>query len=150
MPINGRDKWKKSDSSTLVPPKAVKRVGRPPKSNRRLEPDEAVQKQKKRRGAPMKEGSSKIKRQQTTFKCEKCGSQGHNTRGCAIKTASNEPIPDVSSQVPLKEQPQKIKKGKAIMQEEDVVMHRRTRSGHISAVAPVIRKRSATAPSMFQ
>ncbi|KAL0375555.1 UNVERIFIED_CONTAM: hypothetical protein Scaly_0673100 [Sesamum calycinum] len=186
FPINGRDEWKKSDLSPPVPPKAVKRVGRPPKSSRRLEVDEPVQKNKKRRGAPMKEGSSRIKRQQTTVKCGKCGGQGHNARGCATKTASNEPVPDASSQVPPTEQPQKSRleesvkasckmqmlscigeqevciQGKletivASVQEEDGVMHRRTRSGHIPVAAPVIRKLqdrkapkpSATAPSMF-
>ncbi|KAL0307395.1 UNVERIFIED_CONTAM: hypothetical protein Scaly_2984700 [Sesamum calycinum] len=107
FPINGRDEWKKSDLSPPVPPKAVKRVGRPPKSSRRLEVDEPVQKNKKRRSAPMKEGSSRIKRQQTTVKCGKCGGQGHNARGCATKTASNEPVPDASSQVPPIEQQQK-------------------------------------------
>ncbi|KAK4385184.1 hypothetical protein Sango_2642400 [Sesamum angolense] len=30
FPINGRDEWKKSDLSPPVPPKPVKRVGRPP------------------------------------------------------------------------------------------------------------------------
>ncbi|KAL0321807.1 UNVERIFIED_CONTAM: hypothetical protein Scaly_2477100 [Sesamum calycinum] len=169
FPINGRDEWKKSDLSPPVPPKPVKRVGRPPKSSRRLEVDEPVQKNKKRRGAPMKEGSSRIKRQQTTVKCGKCGGQGHNARGCATKTASNEPVPDASSQVPPTEQPQKkqvrrkckgtmqdpdvvmhrrtrsLYTGKkesivASVQEEDGVMHRRTRSGHIPVVAPVIRK----------
>ncbi|KAL0286524.1 UNVERIFIED_CONTAM: hypothetical protein Scaly_2790400 [Sesamum calycinum] len=100
IPINGSNELKKTDLRPPVPPKAVKRVGRPPKSSRRLEPGEATQKQKKRRGAPiMKEGSSKIKRQQTTVKCGKYDSQGHNARGCAIKTASNEPIPDASGQV---------------------------------------------------
>ncbi|KAL0374098.1 UNVERIFIED_CONTAM: hypothetical protein Sradi_3325500 [Sesamum radiatum] len=162
LPINGRDEWKKSDFNPPVPPKAVKRVGRPPKSSRRLEVDEPVNKKKKRRGAPiLKEGSSRIKRQQTTVKCGKCGHQGHNARGCATKTAPSEPVPDASSQVPPKEQPQKIqvrRKGKAIMHEPEVVLHKRTRSGNIPAAAPVIRKLQnikptksfATAPSMFQ
>ncbi|KAL0413500.1 UNVERIFIED_CONTAM: hypothetical protein Sradi_1551700 [Sesamum radiatum] len=153
LPINGRDEWKKSDFNPPVPPKAVKRVGRPPKSSRRLEVDEPVNKKKKRRGAPiLKEGSSRIKRQQTTVKCGKCGHQGHNARGCATKTAPSEPVPDASSQVPPKEQPQKIqvrRKGKAIMHEPE---------GNIPAAAPVIRKLQnikptksfATAPSMFQ
>ncbi|KAL0381583.1 UNVERIFIED_CONTAM: hypothetical protein Sangu_0222600 [Sesamum angustifolium] len=186
FPINGRDEWKKSDLSPPVPPKPVKRVGRPPKSSRRLEVDEPVQKNKKRRGAPMKEGSSRIKRQQTTVKCGKCGGQGHNARGCATKTASNEPVPDASSKSHQQNNHRKSRleesvkasckiqmlscigeqevciQGKlesivASVQEEDGVMHRRTRSGHIPVAAPVIRKLqdrkapkpSATAPTMF-
>ncbi|KAL0325503.1 UNVERIFIED_CONTAM: hypothetical protein Sradi_5119600 [Sesamum radiatum] len=143
FPINGRDEWKKSDLSPPVPPKAVKRVGRPPKSSRRLKLDEPVQKNKNRRGVPMKEGSSRIKRQQTTVKCGKCGGQGHNARGYATKTASNEPVPDASSQVPPIEQPQKNqvrRKCKGIMQDADVVMHRRTRSGKIETIVASVQE----------
>ncbi|KAL0322496.1 UNVERIFIED_CONTAM: hypothetical protein Sangu_1868900 [Sesamum angustifolium] len=82
LPINGRKEWKKSDFVPPVPPNLVKKVGRPRKT-RRLEPDEPVQKKKKRKPAPIfKEGSNKIKRQQTTVKCGKCGVQGHNARTC--------------------------------------------------------------------
>ncbi|KAL2237499.1 UNVERIFIED_CONTAM: hypothetical protein Sindi_0941600, partial [Sesamum indicum] len=94
-------------------------------------------------------------------KCEKCGCQGHNARGCATKTASNECIPDASSQVPPTGQPEKMqvrRKGKAIMQEAEPILHRRTRSGHIPITAPVTTKLhnrkapkpSATAPSVFE
>ncbi|KAL0285771.1 UNVERIFIED_CONTAM: hypothetical protein Scaly_2809500 [Sesamum calycinum] len=155
FPINGRDEWKKSDLSPPVPPKAVKRVGRPPKSSRRLELDEPMQKNKNKRGAPMKEGSSRIKRQQTIVKCGKCGSQGHNARGYTTKTVSNELVSDASSQVPPIKQPQKKQvrgKCKGIMQNANVFMHRRTR-----IAAPVIGKLqdrktpkpSATTPSIF-
>ncbi|KAK4409481.1 hypothetical protein Sango_0021100 [Sesamum angolense] len=82
LPINGRKKWKKSNFVPPVPPNHVKKVGRPRKT-RRLEPDEPVQKKKKRKPAPIfKEGSNKIKRQQTTVKCGKCGVQGRNARTC--------------------------------------------------------------------
>ncbi|KAL0409302.1 UNVERIFIED_CONTAM: hypothetical protein Sradi_1864600 [Sesamum radiatum] len=127
LPINGRDEWKKSDLSPPVPPKDVKRVGRPPKSSKRLEADEPVNKKKKRRGAPiLKEGSS--------------GSKG------------NKPLCRFLFSVAVR------RKGKAIMHEPEVVLHKRTRSGSIPAATLVIRKLQnrkppkpfATTPSMSQ
>ncbi|KAK4416970.1 hypothetical protein Salat_2522500 [Sesamum alatum] len=134
---------------------------------RRLEVDEAAPKKRKGRPGPvMREGSSTIKRQQSTIKCGKCGLQGHNARGCHEKDARTDPIPDASSQVqPNSNVIQVPTKGKGIMQEPKVPLQARTRSGqiptegpkklqgHIGGVGPVIRnpqKSCATAPTMFQ
>ncbi|KAL2248180.1 UNVERIFIED_CONTAM: hypothetical protein Sindi_2670300, partial [Sesamum indicum] len=85
--------WKKSDFVLPLPPNPVKTVGKPRKTGR-LEPDEPVQKKKKRKPALIfKEGSNKIKRQQTTVKCGKCGVQGRNVKTC------KEPVTDAASQV---------------------------------------------------
>ncbi|KAL0439454.1 UNVERIFIED_CONTAM: hypothetical protein Slati_2428400 [Sesamum latifolium] len=139
LPINGRKEWKKSDFVSPVPPNGVKKVGRP-KKTRRLEPDEPVQKKKKRKPAPIfKEGSNKIKRQQTTVKYHKCGVQGHNARTC--KEPITDVVTDAASQVMGRNEPvaefenipQKLKvrrKGKeSVHKGVDVVIHRRTRSG---------------------
>ncbi|KAK4382841.1 hypothetical protein Sango_2834600 [Sesamum angolense] len=103
LPINGRKEWKKSDFVPLVPPNPMKKVGRPRKT-RRLEPDEPVQKKKERKPAPIfKEGSNKIKRQQTTVKCGKCGVQGHNARTCQGPVI--DVVTDAASQVMGRNEP---------------------------------------------
>ncbi|KAL0434792.1 UNVERIFIED_CONTAM: hypothetical protein Sradi_0187100, partial [Sesamum radiatum] len=129
IPINGRNEWKKSDFNPPLPLKPIKRVGRPPKA-RRLEADEVVPKKRKGRPGPlMREGSSTIKRQQTTVKCGKCGAQGHNAKGCQSTNATT--VPDASSQV------QQISgKGKEIVQEPEVQLQTRTRRGHVLGEQP--------------
>ncbi|KAK4438127.1 hypothetical protein Salat_0146800 [Sesamum alatum] len=101
----------------------------------------------------MREGSSKLKRQQTTVKCGKCGLQEHTAKGCPGKDVRTNLIPDASSQVqPNFNVIQVTIKGKGIMQEPEVPLHARTRSGHIGGVEPVIRKPKklwATTPTIF-
>ncbi|KAL0304666.1 UNVERIFIED_CONTAM: hypothetical protein Scaly_2562500 [Sesamum calycinum] len=171
LPINGRKEWKKLDFVPLVPPNPVKKVGRPRKT-RRLEPDEPVQKKKKKRKpAPIfKEGSNKIKRQQTTVKCGKCGVQGHNARTCqwpvidvVTDAASqvmgrNEPVAEAPNEAVAESEtiPQKLKvrrKGKEpVHKGVDLVMHRRTRNGYIppTSAFKLPPKATATAPTMFE
>ncbi|KAL0298952.1 UNVERIFIED_CONTAM: hypothetical protein Sradi_6555000 [Sesamum radiatum] len=147
LPNYGRNEWKKIDFNPPFPPKAVKRVGRPPKA-RRLEVDEVVPKKRKGRPGPiMREGSSTIKRQQTIVKCGKCGAQGHNARGCQSKNAIT--VPDASNQEPEMHHEVQLqirtrsvwpvrRKGKGIKVQPE--MQRRTRSGHIPVPDTVMRK----------
>ncbi|KAL2246221.1 UNVERIFIED_CONTAM: hypothetical protein Sindi_2890300 [Sesamum indicum] len=127
LPINGREEWKKSAFNPLVSTKACEESGEPPKS-RRLEADETMLKRKRRKTGPIiKEGASKIKRQQTTVKCGKCGIEGHNARGCPSKTMSNEHIPYAFSQVPPNDAPHKLQE-------------------HVLATAPLFRKLKGKRP----
>ncbi|KAL2230508.1 UNVERIFIED_CONTAM: hypothetical protein Sindi_1645200 [Sesamum indicum] len=136
------------------------RIGRPRKT-RRLEPDEPVQK-KKRKPAPIfKEEFNKIKRQKTTVKCGKYSVEGHNARTCKEPVNAvmgrNEPVTE-SPNEPVAEAaniPQKLKvrrKGKEHVHEGDVVIHRKTRSGYIppTSAFKLPPKTTTTAPTMFE
>ncbi|KAL0433472.1 UNVERIFIED_CONTAM: hypothetical protein Slati_2681500 [Sesamum latifolium] len=173
MPINGRSEWKKSDLIPPTPPNPVKKVGRP-KKTRRMEPDEPVTKKKKKKPGPIiKEGAKKVKRQQTSVKCGKCGIQGHNARGCTSNATEKEHVADAASQVrhgnePVIDErsevnlpppaPQKLnvrrKGNEPMLEEPQAVMHRRTRSGCIPLPpTPAFKnllKPTRTAPTMFE
>ncbi|KAL0360355.1 UNVERIFIED_CONTAM: hypothetical protein Sradi_3720000 [Sesamum radiatum] len=78
-PINGPSLWKETG---FLPSNEGRAPGRPARA-RRLEPDEQVRKQKKRkRGAKGQQSEHRLGRQQMTIKCSQCGEQGHNKKAC--------------------------------------------------------------------
>ncbi|XP_073152374.1 uncharacterized protein [Henckelia pumila] len=83
IPINGRREWQASNYISPLPPIFERSVGRPKKARCR-ESDEQPQKRRKRnKGKPqLIENANKMKRQQHTLKCSRCGAEGHNKRTC--------------------------------------------------------------------
>ncbi|KAG8366787.1 hypothetical protein BUALT_Bualt16G0004100 [Buddleja alternifolia] len=82
MPLNGRSEWKKTNFIPPLPPNGGRGAGRPCVTTR-FESSEVKQNTKKRsRGKPKKKSKDpyKLKRQQTTVKCGKCGGEGHNKK----------------------------------------------------------------------
>ncbi|KAL0409502.1 UNVERIFIED_CONTAM: hypothetical protein Sradi_1884600 [Sesamum radiatum] len=146
LPINGRKEWKKSDFVPPVPPNLVKKVGRP-KKTRKLEPDEPVQKKKKRKPAPIfKEGSNKIKRQQTTVKCGKCGVQGHNARTC------KEPVTMLLLMLLARNEPVAKAPNEAVAESENISQKLKVVQGYIPSTSTfkLPPKATATTPRMFE
>ncbi|KAG8364885.1 hypothetical protein BUALT_Bualt18G0045100 [Buddleja alternifolia] len=93
LPLNGRIEWKKTNFIPPLPPNGGRGVGRPCVT-RRFESSEVKQTTKKRsRGKPKKKSkdANKLKRQQTTVKCGKCGGEGHNKKNplCPLKVNTN-------------------------------------------------------------
>ncbi|KAL0301426.1 UNVERIFIED_CONTAM: hypothetical protein Sradi_6419400 [Sesamum radiatum] len=79
-PVNGPEKWNKTNIEPLLPPNPGRQVGRPARA-RRLEVDERPRKTKK--GITVK--GIRLKRQQQTLKCRFCGEPGHNKKGCQMR-----------------------------------------------------------------
>ncbi|KAL0315537.1 UNVERIFIED_CONTAM: hypothetical protein Sradi_5431900 [Sesamum radiatum] len=147
LPINGRKEWKKSDFVPPVPPNPVKKVGMPRKT-RRLEPDEPVQKKKKRKPAPIfKEGSNKIKMQQTTVKCGKCDVQGHNAGTCQGPVI--DVVTDVASQVMGRNEPVVEAPNEAVAESKSILQKLK---GYIppTSAFKLPPKATTTAPTMFE
>jgi hypothetical protein len=74
LPNNGPKLWPIVDSEPLVPPN-VKRAPRRPKKLRKKSNDEPK--------------SSRMKRDQHTVRCSRCGIVGHNLTSCKGKTAAD-------------------------------------------------------------
>ncbi|KAL0342508.1 UNVERIFIED_CONTAM: hypothetical protein Scaly_1913400 [Sesamum calycinum] len=120
MLIGGENQWNESLFIPPLPQNFGRRSGRPSKCRRR-DPDEPVMKSKK--GKVMK-----LKRQQTTVKCSKCGQLKHNTRTCPNK---NQPQPTGHSEGKYK--------GKIVVpNENDYVNVDHTEPIHESATGPHI------------
>ncbi|KAG8368016.1 hypothetical protein BUALT_Bualt15G0001400 [Buddleja alternifolia] len=104
MPINGRNEWKKSDFTPPLPPNDGRSSGRPCTA-RRMEVDEVQPKQKKRsRGKPkLVNNPFKLKRQQKTCICSKCGGEGHNqtNKKCPMFRPAENPSEDSFSHVSI-------------------------------------------------
>ncbi|KAL0282741.1 UNVERIFIED_CONTAM: hypothetical protein Sangu_2934500 [Sesamum angustifolium] len=79
-PVNGPEKWNKTNIEPLLPPNPGRQVGRPARA-RRLEVDERPKKTKK--GINVK--GIRLKMQQQTIKCRFCGEPGHNKKGCQMR-----------------------------------------------------------------
>ncbi|KAL2245754.1 UNVERIFIED_CONTAM: hypothetical protein Sindi_2843600 [Sesamum indicum] len=77
MPISGENQWNETCFIPPLPPRFGRRSGRP-SSARRRDADEPMPKKKKGK----KGNGMKLKRQQTTVKCSKCGQEKHNARTC--------------------------------------------------------------------
>ncbi|GER49889.1 zinc knuckle family protein, partial [Striga asiatica] len=74
---NGPSLWRQTLFVPPLPPNFGRGASRPSKARRR-DQEEPTKKEKKRRGKqPMK-----MKRQQPTVRCKKCGMAGHNARSC--------------------------------------------------------------------
>ncbi|XP_011069749.1 uncharacterized protein LOC105155556 [Sesamum indicum] len=83
MPMGGENQWNETCFIPPLPPKFGRRSGRP-STTRRRDPDEPMTKKKKeKRGNGMR-----VKRQQLTVKCSKCGQEKHNERTCPNKDQS--------------------------------------------------------------
>ncbi|KAL8528838.1 hypothetical protein ACS0TY_006335 [Phlomoides rotata] len=96
-PINGRTEWMPTGFQPLLPPVIGRQAGRPANARRR-EPDEPLEKQKKRpRGRPSV-NPLRSKRNQTTVKCSKCHQSGHNKRGCKSDVAQTNVNPSSGAQ----------------------------------------------------
>lgn len=67
-PINGQNKWPKTEDEPILPPVFKVGPGRPKKLRRR-EPDEDP-------------NPSKLKRSHTSNKCSRCHGLGHNKKSC--------------------------------------------------------------------
>ncbi|KAG8363593.1 hypothetical protein BUALT_Bualt19G0038500 [Buddleja alternifolia] len=78
MGINGKQLWGDSMYIPPLPPNFGRGAGRPARA-RRMEPGETAKKGKKRRRIQ----EQKLRRQQTTVKCRKCGVEGHNSATCS-------------------------------------------------------------------
>ncbi|KAG8391145.1 hypothetical protein BUALT_Bualt01G0157400 [Buddleja alternifolia] len=104
MPINSRNEWKKSDFTPPLPPNDERSSGRPCIA-RRMEVDEVQLKQKKRsRGKPkLVNNPFKLKRQQKTCICSKCGGEGHNqtNKKCPMFRPAENPSEDSFSHVSI-------------------------------------------------
>ncbi|KAG8363831.1 hypothetical protein BUALT_Bualt19G0063100 [Buddleja alternifolia] len=100
MPVNGRSEWVKTGFVPPLPPNSGRSVGKPPIA-RRVEADEMKTKKKKRsRGKPkLVNNPYKLKRQQKTCKCSKCGEEGHNIKSCPLKNRGDDDAQDGFSQV---------------------------------------------------
>ena len=68
-PINGKNKWPKTNDPVILPPVYKRGPGRPKKLRRR-EPDEANQ--------------PRWRRTNTTHRCKRCLEYGHNARTCKL------------------------------------------------------------------
>ncbi|KAL8535900.1 hypothetical protein ACS0TY_011519 [Phlomoides rotata] len=79
MPMNGRSEWTPTGIIPPLYPKTVRSIGRPPNARRR-EPDELPPK-RKMTAKPII-NRFRVKRQQKTIKCSKCGLTGHNKKLC--------------------------------------------------------------------
>ncbi|KAL0448984.1 UNVERIFIED_CONTAM: hypothetical protein Slati_1454800, partial [Sesamum latifolium] len=97
MPIGGENQWNKACFIHPLPPNFGRRSGRPSKARRR-DLDEPMTKTKNgKRG-----NEKKLKRQQTTVKCSKCGKEKHNARTCPTKdqTQPTKEIEDLTIEEP--------------------------------------------------
>ena len=74
MGINSEALWSETLFIPPLPPNFGRGKGRPATARKR-EADEALVKQTKSK-------TMRIRRQQTTITCWKCGEQGHNSKGC--------------------------------------------------------------------
>jgi hypothetical protein len=75
--INGQDMWPEVQCEEMLPPVYNKGPGRPKKLRRR-EPDEPAK------------SCGKFSRSFSKYRCTKCGSSGHNARGCKSQTVNPE------------------------------------------------------------
>ncbi|XP_073121042.1 uncharacterized protein [Henckelia pumila] len=83
MPTNGRSEWKPTGMTPISPPSFGRSAGRPKKARRRETDEPAPHKTKKRRAkAKGPTNGTRIKRQQMTLRCRRCGVSGHNRRTC--------------------------------------------------------------------
>ncbi|GER28784.1 P-loop containing nucleoside triphosphatehydrolases superfamily protein [Striga asiatica] len=78
MPMNGRDQWPMSNFIPAKPPNFGRGAGRPT-TTRRLEPDEVVPKEKKRRRRQKCVDPHKIPRQKSVITCSNCGAKGEKS-----------------------------------------------------------------------
>ena len=78
-PMNSQDMWERSSIPPMKLPKFTKKTGRPKKLRTRA-PDE-----------PPK-NTVKLKRNQTTLSCSRCGGQNHNKRSCKAALPSQAPV----------------------------------------------------------
>ena len=67
-PINGQDKWPKTDYTEILPPLFKQGPGRPKKLRRREQDEEP--------------NPTKLRRSHTHYMCHICHQHGHNSRGC--------------------------------------------------------------------
>lgn len=108
-PINGPLKWPETDDVEILPPMYKQGPGRPKKLRRR-EPDEP--------------NPTKLRRSNTTNKCRRCNSLGHNSRRCPLpppppppeQTPPDAPEGTAANQPPAASQPPAAPQGPAANQ----------------------------------
>ncbi|KAJ4826826.1 hypothetical protein Tsubulata_038645 [Turnera subulata] len=91
-PTRSSDEWEKSGGGPVLPPIKHIQPGRPPKKRRIRDPDEP-------------RNPYKLKRQQHTVKCSKCGQQGHNIKTCKRQRPKPSQSQQGSNATPLTSQP---------------------------------------------
>ncbi|KAG8387434.1 hypothetical protein BUALT_Bualt02G0021000 [Buddleja alternifolia] len=83
-PVNGPDKWHRTNFRAPLPPNVGRRIGRP-LTARRMEVGE--QSNKGRRGHS---NQFRMKRSNYKVRCKFCGEKGHNKKGCNARKAAEE------------------------------------------------------------
>ncbi|GKB26247.1 zinc finger, SWIM-type containing protein, partial [Tanacetum coccineum] len=88
-PVNGRNLWQKNKwPTTLLPPKVVVPIGRPPKKRKRSAGEVA-----------QVVNSEKIGRKGLQVTCSACKGKGHNKRGCKTNASSPQPSQGQATEV---------------------------------------------------
>ncbi|KAG8363372.1 hypothetical protein BUALT_Bualt19G0015500 [Buddleja alternifolia] len=148
LPLNGRTEWKKTNFIPPLPPNGGRGVGRPCVT-RRFESGEVKQTIKKRsRGKPKKKSkdANKLKRQQTTVKCGKCGGEGHNKKNplCPLKVNTNNTTQnDAFSEIAVElDNSTECKKKVAFLRSTTVSMKRQKVTSSAEVVIPMTGKTS--------
>ncbi|KAG8372697.1 hypothetical protein BUALT_Bualt12G0093500 [Buddleja alternifolia] len=88
-PVNGPEKWNKTNLSSPLPPNNPRGVGSPPEA-KKLGIGEAPKKRRNRtRG---KDKPNKLKKIMGTYKCSNCKEPGHNKKHCQIRENADEAV----------------------------------------------------------